>query len=72
MNHCTYCPGNGLSTVIIFHQHSSATQRIDPGGQTMRPPATTRMRLTPCVLHACEFGPFPAETFEMAGAQAIG
>ena len=28
------------------------------------------MRLTPCMLHACEFGPFLVETIEMAGAQA--
>jgi len=35
-------------------------------GQTVRPPAMTRL------LHACELGPFPAETIEMAGAQAVG
>ena len=54
-------PLYGLTTVIICHQHASATQRIDPGGQTVRPPATTRM------LQACEFGPVPAETIKMAG-----
>ena len=63
---------NRLSTVIICHQHASATQRIDPGGQTVRPPATTHVRLTPCMLHACEFGPFSAETIEMAGAWGVG
>ena len=49
MNHCMYCPGNRFSNVIIRHQHASPTQRIDPGGQTVRPLATTRVRLTPCV-----------------------
>ena len=72
MNHCTYCPGNGVSTVIFCHQHASATQRIEPGGQTVGPPATMQVRLTPCAFHACEFGPFPAETIKMAGAQAVG
>ena len=28
INHCTYCPGNGLTTVIIRPQLASATQQI--------------------------------------------
>ena len=74
MSHLTNCPPNRFTT-----------QRIDPGGQTVlgteRPPwdgikcsptGSKNKRLTPCAIHACKFGPFPAETIKMAGAQAVG
>ena len=64
MNHCTYCPGNGFSTVIICHQHASTTQRIDPGLCDHLRPHTCALPLALSMHVSLEH--------KMAGAQAVG
>ena len=79
-------PPYELSTPQIFHpmnchrwSNSVATNFVTvrpPWDGIERTPSGPKSKcLTPCAIHAihaCELDPFPAETIEMAGAQALG